>query len=435
MADTLQYLPMQCKITKQPKSKVILQISVSPEDMKKAREQALELLGAEITVPGFRKGHVPPNVVLQNVKPETVYATTLDRVIPMAYAEAVMQEKLQVVARPKVKILKDDPLEFEAEVAVMPEVKLKNLKKIKIPEEKVTVTEKDVDEVLEELRKKGAKETLVDRIAKKGDKIEIDFTGKDKTGVALEGMHSKNHPLVIGEGVFLPTFEENLIGAKKGERKEFTVTFPADYHVKKYQGKEVIFTIDVHGVKERELPELNDAFCVQNFGEKQTLATVRAMIKTDLQKRKEQEAQEKRENLLLEKIIEATEVDLPEDLITEEIDFLYNQQIKEVEQMGITREQYEKYLAEKKKDPKAELRDRAVKQVTLRMSLIEVIKQEKLTVTDEEVAAEKELVLTQYAENRAKVEEAFAKDPALTTQLRNKVLLRKVFAHFLRTDS
>lgn len=422
---------MQCKITKQPKSKVVLKISVSPEDMKKARAQALERLGSEVQVPGFRKGHVPANIVLQHVKPETVYATTLDVVIPMAYADAVMQEKLQVVARPKVKITKDDPLEFEAEVAIMPEIKLKNLKKIKIPKEEVKVTEKDVGQVLEELRKRSAKETVVDRAAKKGDKVEIDFTGKDKGGVALEGMHSKNHPLVIGDGVFLPHFEENLVGAKKGDHKEFTLTFPSDYHVKKYQKKEVVFTVDVHGVTERVLPELDDAFCASNFGEKKTMTEVKEMVKKDLHKQKEQEAQEKRENVLLEKIVEATEVDLPDELVQEEIDFLYGQQIKEIERMGVTREQYEKYLAEKKKDPKAELKERAAKQVTLRMALIEVIKEEKLTVTDQEVAAEKEQVLTQYGENRAKVEEAFTKDPALTTQLKNKVLLRKLFAHFL----
>lgn len=431
MSDALQYLPMEFKITKQPKSTVVLKISVSPEDMKKAREQALERLGSQVAVPGFRKGHVPVNIVLQHVKPETVYATTLDIVIPTAYAEAVMKEKLQVVARPKVKITKDDPLEFEAEVAVMPEVKVKNLKKIKIPKEEVKITEKDIQQVLEELRKRGAKEIVVDRPTKKGDKVEIDFTGKDKTGVILEGMESKNHPLILGEGVFLPQFEENLVGVKKGDKKEFTLTFPADYHVKKYQNKEVTFTVDVHTVKQRDLPELNDAFCVESFGENHTVEKVQKLIKEDLEKQRAKEAQEKRENVLLEKIVESTEVDLPEDLIKEEIDFLYGQQLSEIERMGITREQYEKYLTEKKKDPKAELRERAIKQVTLRMALIEIIKEEKLTVTDEEVQAEKEVVLQQYGVERPKAEESFAKDANLTTQLKNKVLLRKLFAHFL----
>lgn len=431
MPDALQYLPMEFKITKQPKSLVVLKISVSPEDMKKAREQALERLGSQVAVPGFRKGHVPTNIVLQHVKPETVYATTLDIVIPTAYAEAVMKEKLQVVARPKVKIIKDDPLEFEAEVAVMPEIKLKNLKKIKIPHEEVKITEKDIQKVLEELRKRGVKETVVDRATKKGDKVEIDFTGKDKTGVVLEGMQSKNHPLILGEGVFLPQFEENLLGVKKGDKKEFTLTFPEDYHVKKYQKKEVTFTVDIHTVTQRDLPELNDAFCVENFGENHTVEKVQKLIKEDLEKQRAKEAQEKRENVLLEKIVESTEVDLPEDLINEEIDFLYGQQLSEIERMGITREQYEKYLAEKKKDPKAELRERAIKQVTLRMALIEIIKEEKLTVTDEEVQAEKEVVLQQYGVERPKAEESFAKDANLTTQLKNKVLLRKLFAYFL----
>lgn len=422
---------MDYKIKSLPKSQTEITVTVPTEKLEEYRKKACDEISKEVKVKGFRPGHVPPHVLESYVEKKYIDARMQELAIQRTYAEIVVKEKIQVVSRPKVKIEKDEPFTYVATVAVMPEVEIKDYKDIKIPKEDVKVTKKDIEAVLEDMKKYSTTYVEVDRASKKGDRIEVDFEGFDDTGVSLENTKSANHPVIIGSETMIPGFEEELIGLKKDEKKEFKITFPKDYGKKDFQNKKVTFKVEAKRIEEPKSPEINEEFIEKMTGKKQSIKDFEAEIEMNLKAKKDQEAIQARENKYMEKLLDKTKVEIPEDLIDEEAEYIL-QDIKE--DISMKGHQFDKFL-EQAKTTEDELRKKyrpeAEKRIKIRLALQYVIKEEKIVVTSEEIQKEFEHTKSHYPEKeKAKIQEEFEKGH-LKAQINNKIALKKMFASVL----
>ena len=424
---------MKTTVTALPKSQVKITIEVPQDRVEKFMAKAAEQISKNFKIPGFRAGHVPLEVLKQHVKEEGIEAQMLDIALPETYTEAVMKENLKVVSRPQIDIKTTNPLVYEATVAVYPTVEVKGYEKISVKSEEVKVEDKDVEHVLEDIRKRRTSYKEVDRAAQKGDRIEIDFDGFDEGGAPLDNTSSKNHPLIIGDNTLIPGFEEELMGLKKADKKEFTVTFPKDYNHKPFQNKKVVFKVFVHMVEEGTLPEWTPEFITEVTGHAKTLDEVKIIIRENLVLDRQQNEKTRRENAFLDKIIEHTKTEIPEQLIEEEIDMMLQEFKHELEtQMGVTLEQF---LEQNKKDIK-ELRDlrrkEAEKRLTLRFGLQKLFEVEKIEVVPTELVEETAKIINLYPpKEQEKVRSEYKQGSYALRRLENKLKMDKLFAKFL----
>ena len=415
-----------------PKSEVKLTIEVPENRTNELLEKAAKQISQQVKIPGFRPGHVPLETLKQHVSAEAIEAHMLDLALPETYTEAVTKEKLQVVSRPKINIVKRSPLVYEAVVAVYPVVAISGYDKVKIKHEEPKVEEKDIDEVLKDIQKQHATYKEVDRAAKKGDKVEIDFEGFDEGGASLEKTKSSNHPVVIGEGSLIKGFEEELEGMKKGEKKSFKVKFPKDYFHKPFQNKEVKFNVEMKLIQEGQMPEFTPEFIKQFSGHDKTLDEIKVIIRENLSKDRVHAEKVRRENEYLEQLLKLTKVELPEALIEEEIDSLMEEFKSELEQMGVQLEQYLEQNKKELKDLRAERRKEAEKRLTLRFGLQQLFEQEKIEVTPADLKKEIEHVISLYPESeKAKITKEYKEGSYLMRRLENKLKMEKLFERFL----
>ncbi len=424
---------MQSQITNLPKSMVKITIEITPEEFDKYREQAMAELTKELKLPGFRPGHVPKDLAESQLGNELIKGHTLEKAIPHSYAGVVLKEKIPVVSKPRVTIVSETPLKYEVEVSVLPDVKLKkDPKTLKISLEKVTVTEKEEEEVLANIKKNYATFTDTKEPAKVGDRVEINFNGVDEQNVPLEGTESKNHPVIIGGHTLLPDFEKNLVGLKTGENKEFDLTFPADYHHKKFQNKKVHFKINVIRIQNVNLPEITEEWLETSFGKKQTIAEFKQILKENIAKEKEQEAKNKRDDQFLEELIKLADFELPESLIEEEIDFMIEETKMNLKQRGLPEDQSEKFLKESGEKIRKNYRETAEKHVLLRLILQHLFKENKIAVSEEDLKQEIDLIVSAYPEKRKEeVKEHYADHQESRTKIINRLKLEKLFKIYL----
>ncbi|MBT4917380.1 trigger factor [Candidatus Peregrinibacteria bacterium] len=423
---------MDYKVKKLEKSQVEIKVTVSKEIMEEAEKKAADEISKDVKVKGFRPGHVPPHVLEQYVDKKYIEAHAQEMAIQKSYAEVVVTEKIQVVSRPKVKIDSEDPLTYTATVAVLPEVEIKDYKSIKVDKKEPKVTDKDIQEVVDDLKKYGTKYKDVDRAAKKGDRVEVDFEGFDKDGKSLEGTKSSNHPVILGGDSLIPGFEDEIVGLKKDEKKEFDITFPKDYGKEDFQGKKVKFKVEVKRIEEAEEPEVNDALIEQVTGKKQKLEDFKKDIEKNVKARKEEEEGKRQENEYIEKLLKATKVDIPEALIEEEAEYIMHDMKHDVVQKGLNWEDFLKQSNTKEEDLKKKYRPEAERRIKVRLALRHVIEEEKLEATDKELMAELEKVKNFYppAEHEKIMEQYESGE--LKAQLTNKITLGKLFDKVLK---
>ena len=420
------------KITseKSGKAEVKLTVELTELEMQTYYSKTIEKLSQQINVKGFRPGKVPPEVVEQQMEKPFIMAKTIDLAIPPTYMDAIKQEKIEPIAQPKVKILADSPLKYEALIPVYPEVKVKDYKKIKLERKPVEVTDAKVDEEVAHFQSYHATYSDVDRTAALGDRVEIDFNGFDEGGVPLEGTTSKNHPMILGDKAFVPGFEENLLGMKKDEEKEFTVTFPQDYFHKPFQGKPVKFKVKLNRLEERHLPELNAEFIKKVTGKDLTEDEFRSEIRTNLQKNLQQEENNRLETELLEKIRDNTEVELAESLVDEEIHFVIDEIRANAASRGIEWDDYLKAVNKTDEQVHDEKTNDAKQRLRLRFGVQEIFKLEKIEVSEEELnkSFEDEMKILASMNYQPKIEE----HDQLKTRLRNKIKLEKLIQLFVK---
>ena len=295
-----------------------LTITVSAEEVEKALQAAYLKQRSKISLPGFRKGKVPRQMIEKMYGPEVFYDEAANHMISEAYGKAYDECELEIASQPTIDVVqleKGKDFIFTAEVAVKPEVKLGEYKGLKVDKVSTRVMQKEVDEEIEKERERNARTVEVtDRAVQDKDIVTLDFEGF-VDGVAFEGGKGENYPLTIGSGAFIPGFEEQLIGAEIDKETEVKVTFPEEYQAKELAGKEAVFKCTVHEIKAKELPELDDEFASEVSEEAETLEDYKAEVKAKIKERKENEGKEKKENQAVEQAVANAEIDLPAPMV------------------------------------------------------------------------------------------------------------------------
>ncbi|MFZ2126620.1 MAG: trigger factor [Candidatus Microsaccharimonas sp.] len=383
-------------------TKVQLTISVGTKELADAEQVALVKLTKSVKVSGFRAGKVPASVAAKHVDPQALQEQTMDTALSRAVAEAFLKELLQPLDRPAVEVKKFVPseiLEFTAEVDIVPKITLGDYKKLTSRPEKATVTAKEVDEIIDRMRANFAEKTEVKRAAKDGDEVVIDFVGK-KDDVAFDGGTAKDYTLVLGSNQFIPGFEEGIVGHKVGETFDLDLSFPKDYHAKELAGTKVTFTVTLNKIQESKLPEVNDEFAAK-VGPFTSVAEVKADIKKELLKQKENGIKEKYQDALITELIEKSKVPVPEILVEDQMKSIEQDFERNLLYQGLSLDSYLSTHDFKDADDwrEKEVKPTAVRRVQAGLVLAEITDAEKISATDAEIDEHVEVHKQQYANN------------------------------------
>ncbi len=389
---------VQMKVTsveKKEKSTVELMIQVEAEAFEAAIQKVYLKTRGRINVPGFRKGKAPRKIIEGMYGASVFYEDAVNECYPAAYEEAVKEQGLDDVGYPKMEIVEmgKDGFTFKALVSVRPEVKLGEYLGLTAPKEEVKVTDKDIDEELKPYIDRATRLVSVKRKAKKGDTAVIDFEGFDN-GTPFEGGKGENYDLKLGAGMFVPGFEEQVIGMKAGEEKDIDITFPEDYHAE-LAGKAVIFHVKVNEVKESQAPEVDDEFA-KDVSEFETLADFRKDLGGKLQERKEAQAKNDFENAVIEQLVENMECEVPDGMVEVQVDRLMDDYAMRLQSQGIPMDQYMSMMGMTPEMMRASSRPAALKQVQTELALTAVAQAENIEISDEEYEAEVAKLAEQY---------------------------------------
>ena len=423
---------MKSEVKNLPKSQVEITITVPYEDYKKAEKQALESLSKEVKVDGFRSGHIPEDVVREQVDEKTIQAVTLEQIIPPTYTKVVKEKDIQVIAQPKVDIKshvkkEGDELVYVATVAVMPEVKVGDYKKIKVAKPKVKVEKKQIDETVQMIMDRYAEWGDVKRKAKKGDRAEVTFEGFDEKGNAIPNTASKNHPVILGSNAMVPGFEDAIIGMEVGKDKEFEVKFPKKYHSKEMEGKKIKFKLNLGRLEEKKEQKLDEAFVQKVTGQKQSVDDFKKRVEEDLLAEMTSRAQREHDNKVVQEIIKITKAELPDNLIEDEIEHMKSEQKARVQQQGLSWEQYLQHIKKTEEDFAKDHRKAAEDRLLARLAVNYILKDSKIEVSDKEVDAKIDEMISKYPkEHQDKVREHYKKGSDAYRSLKNNIAADKL---------
>ena len=400
---------MSIQVEKLDNNMAKLTIEVSADDFEKACNDAYNKNKSKISIPGFRKGKVPRQIIEKTYGPGVFYEDAADICIRNTYGEELDANKeIEVVSRPEIEVTqceKGKSFIYVASVALKPEVKLGKYKGVKIEKVSTEVTDADVDAEIEKERRANSRTIVVeDRPVKDGDITVINFEGF-VDGVAFEGGKGENYPLTIGSGQFIPGFEEQLIGAKIGEDVEVNVTFPEDYQAEDLAGKAAVFKCKVNEIKETELPEADDEFAseVSDFD---TIAEWKEDLKKSLTEKKATSAKEEKENKALEAAVENAEMVIPDAMAEFECEQMINDYAMRLSQQGLSIDQYLMFTGMDMDGLKAQMKPQAIKTIKSRLVLEAIVNEEKLEANDDEIDAEIAKMAEMYGMEADKLKES-----------------------------
>ncbi len=381
---------MSLQVEKLEHNMAKLTIEVAAEEVEKAIQAAYLKQRGKISIPGFRKGKVPRQMLEKMYGVEIFYEDAVNRMIPTAYSQAYDECELDIVSQPEVDVVqmeKGKPFIFTAEVAVKPEVTLGEYKGLKVDKIPVEVTPEDVEaEIQRERERNGRTVEVTDRSVAMDDMITLDFEGF-VDGEAFEGGKGTDYPLTIGSGAFIPGFEDQLIGAEIDQEVEVNVKFPEDYHEKSLAGKDALFKCVVHTIKEKELPELDDEFA-SDVSECETLEEYRQEVEKKLTDRKQAEAREKIEDQAVDQAAENAEMDIPQPMIDLQVRQMEDDMSYRLQMQGMTKEMYFQMTGLTEDRMKQDLEAQALKTIRTRLVLEAVAKAENIVVSEERLEEE-----------------------------------------------
>ena len=390
---------MSLQVEKLEKNMAKLTIEVSASELEKALQSAYMKQKNKISLPGFRKGKVPRQMIEKMYGPEVFYDEAANRMISEAYAKAYDECELELVSQPKIEITqleKGKEFIFTAEVAVKPEVKLGEYKGLKVDKVSTRVTQKEVDEEIDKERERNARTIdVTDRAVQDKDQITLDFEGF-VDGVAFEGGKASDYPLTIGSGAFIPGFEDQLIGANIDEEKEINVTFPEEYQAKELAGKAAVFKCTVHSIKAKELPELDDEFVSDVSEKSETVDAYKAEVKAKIKERKENEGKQKREDQSVEQAVANAEMDIPEAMISFQSRQMVDDFARRIMQQGMTMEQYFQFTGLSEEKMMEEFKPEAEKRIRTRLTLEAIVAAENIEVSEERLDEELQKMADSY---------------------------------------
>ncbi len=386
-----------------PKKEIEYIFELTTEELKPYLDKAAVEISKDKKIQGFRPGKAPYAIVVKEVGEMQVMQTAANLAISKIVYEHLQKEDLEIVDEPAVEVLKlapNNPFRFKATVSLVPHVQIADYDKISIkPVPEIKVESKEVEKTLEDISKSRGKEALADKAAEKGDKVEMNFdTFMDN--VPIEHGSAKKHALVLGEGKMIPGFEDNVVGMKKDEEKEFDLAFPKEYHEKKLAGKKATFKIKVLAVYKVEMPTIDDAFA-KELGLKD-LAGLKTHVESNIKREKQLKEEQKQELEMINSLIDKSTFDeLPEILINQEAHKMVHELEDTIMRQGMDFKHYLEHMKKTEADLRLDFTPDAIKRVKTAILIREAAKKEKLEVTDKEVDEEIERTIASYKLNPA----------------------------------
>ena len=363
-----------------------IKVEITGKDWEKKLDETFKKIIKKVKIDGFRPGKAPRNIYEQKYGKQSIVVEAVDSCMNEAYVKALKEFKGEPIMQPTVGIEKADEtgVTYVFTFTTKPEIKINKYTNLGVKKDSVKVTKKDVDAEIEKMRKEYADLTVKDGKAENGDTVIIDFEGFDGDK-AFEGGKAENYALELGSNSFIPGFEEALVGVKKGDKKDVNVTFPKDYHAEELKGKPVVFKVLVHEVKTNVYPELDEDFFLDlGLEDVKTKEDLEKKVKETMTEQKEYEAENKYVDELFEALLKETSVEVPHELIHEELDRMVEQYAERLKMQGITLEQFYKFTNSSEEALKAQMHEEAEKRVKLRFAIDEIIELEKIDATDEE---------------------------------------------------
>ena len=385
---------MENKEKKEKKAKNVheILIEINGSDWQEKLDETFKKFIKKVKIDGFRPGKAPRNIYEQKYGKQALVIEAVDDNMQKAYEMALEKFEGEPIMQPTVAIKKADNegVIYVFTFTTKPEVKIKKYTNLDVKKASVKITSKDVKEEIEKLQKEYADLQVKEGKAEKGDTVIIDFEGF-LDGKAFEGGKSENYALELGSGSFIPGFEDALIGSKKDDKKDVNVTFPEDYHAEELKGKPVTFKVLVHEVKTKVYPELNEDFFLDlGLEDVKTKEDLEKTIKETMTEQKEYEAENKYVDDLFEALLKETTVDVPHELVHEELDRMVSQYEERLKMQGITLDQFYKFTNSSEEQLKSQMHDEAEKRVKLRFAIDAIIDLEKIDATDEEALKDAE---------------------------------------------
>lgn len=405
------------------KNEVKLSFVVEAEKFDEAMKKVYAKTAKYFTIPGFRKGKAPMNMVEKQYGTEIFHEDTFNELVPEIYETAIKENNIQVVSNPDIDITqigKGKDLIFTAIVQIKPEVKLGKYKGIELKKIEYNVSDHDIEHELGHMAEHNARlVSIEDRPVEKGDITVIDFEGSID-GVPFEGGKAEKHELEIGSNTFIPGFEDQIVGMKLEEEKDITVTFPEDYFSKELAGKPAVFKVKLHEIKKKELPKIDDEFA-KDVSEFETLAELKNSIKERMQKANEEKAKYEMEDAALKAVSDNVEIDIPSGMIDAEIDNMMKDIEQRLQYQGLTLAQYFTLSGKTEAQVREEMKAQAEKAVKSRLVIEAIIKAEDIKPEEKEV----EEKLKEMAKNYGKTEEEMSKNEYIKEYIENNMKVEK----------
>ena len=400
---------MSLKVENLEKNMAKLTITVAADDFTKAIKASYEKNKNKFAGPGFRKGHATQAMVEKHFGLGALLDDAINVAIDNSYPAAMQESKLEIVSRPEItitKVAKGEDFEYEALVAVYPEVKLNNYKGIEVEKANAEVTDEDIENALKGEQDRNSRMVTVEgRAIEEGDHTVIDFDGSID-GVHFEGGKGEDYPLVIGSHAFIEGFEEQIKGHNIGESFDVHVTFPENYAAKDLAGKAAVFAVTIKDAKKKELPELNDEFASE-VSEFDTLDAFKEDLKKKLAVAKEENAKIANENTVVDKVSAQAEVDIPDPMLDSTIDQMVNDYARRMQSQGIPLDQFMEFTGTTMEQIREQMKPQAFQRVRNRVVLEAVVKAENIAATEEEINAELQKMADQYKMDIEKIKEIF----------------------------
>ncbi len=396
---------MDIVVKKLPQSKAELSITLAWDEWKKEMDHAAEHMAKDVKIPGFRPGKVPRDVLEKRYGKEALLMEAAEHAVSHSYARALEQEKVDAIGQPEVKletVKEGEPLIYAITTAVMPEVKLaewkKAVKEANAAHAKkmatLAVEPKEIEDELNRLATMRAKFVTVARPAQLEDSVEVDFEVK-QDGVVIEGGKSEKHPLVLGKGVFIPGFEEGIVGMQEGEEKTMTLSFPEDYHATHLAGKPAEFAVKLRLVQERQIPAIDDEFA-KSLGSFETLEDFKKTLSEGILEEKKNKGKEEGRTAILDALVSKATIEFPEILVAEELNRMTQEFQSQVEMMGIPFEQYLEHSKKSLDDLRKDWDEQAKKRLSAGIILEKLADEDEVEIDSKEVEEEMNNTLQYY---------------------------------------
>lgn len=424
---------MKTKLKRLSDSRVEITVTLDAKDLAPAREKALEKLAKELSVEGFRKGKVPVKIAERFIPENDLNAETIDIAVRTTVIEAFKKEEKSPLVLPSVNVTKYVPgemAEYTATADIIPEIVLGDYKKLGVKKEEVKVSEKEIGEILDNLAKSFAEKKAVKQAAKLEDEVIIDFVGK-KGGEAFKGGSAKDYALTLGSGTFIPGFEDGIVGHEPGDKFELKLTFPKDYGVKDLAGAKTVFEVLLKQVNEIKKAKIDDEMA-KKCGPFKTLKELKADIKKNLTTQNEHKVEEKFKDELIQALVKKSKIPAPEILIDDQIRMIRGDIERNAASQGMGFEEFLKANGETTESWEKEARKVAETRVKASLALQTLAVEQKITVSDEVVAAKINELKDVYKKSPEAMKSL--KDPNVKMDIKNRMIIEKTLDFLVKAN-